>query len=214
MKDKTRKRNKSLPCALAALGLIFSGLADSQAGVLLEFKKDGLDAVSILPGQSFTFDVFLSITGSEELTGYDYYLEASGVLYDSFFTIASRVSNPAFFPELNNSDAAVAELPDAVLDPDNGLSLGALVNNPAVPLSGVGQYLLASFTFSTALNAIPGVYTINAVDALWFDQDFEEFPFGLLVPFTVTVVPVPEPSLGMPLAAGLLWLVFFRRKSC
>lgn len=195
--------------ALFALGLLFFP-AGLEAGVLLELRKNGADAIVIAPGQSFVFDAFLSITGSEEVTGYDYFLEASGSGYGNFISIASRVSNPAVFPDLNSTDAAVAELPQAILDPDNGLALGASVENPLVPVSGAGEYLLASFSFSTAPGTLPGEYVITPVSAFWLDQIFADRSFDFFGAFTVTVVP--EPSPGLLLAAGLGGIALLRAK--
>lgn len=188
------------------------GLGEARSAVLLTFSNGG-SGVTIDAGGMFTFDVYLTITGAEQVAGYDYFLQALGGGYVDGFSILSRVTDPADFPDANNSDAAVATSPASLLDPSNDLSLGASVADPFQPLIGAGTYLLATVTIASTPGLAPGSYTLSALDAAWFDENFDENPFSAGTDFTVTVNSVPEPSSGVLAGIFLLtaWTVSRRR---
>jgi hypothetical protein len=159
------------------------------------------------PGGFFSFSVYLDISDGEQVTGYDYYLRAFGSGYDAYFTLTDRSSNTAGFPDLNYSDAAVATLPYALLSPVNGLSLGASVNFPFVPISGPGSYHLATFDVAVSPFAQVGEYTIQPVFAAWFDQTFDTQLLDSQGSFTLHVVPEPRYDTWLTLALGLAAIV-------
>lgn len=195
------------------LACLFLGWIDGRAAVLLSFANSG-SAVTITQGDSFSFGVYLTLTGAEQVTGFDYFLQGLGSGYSNEFSIVSRITDPADFPDANNSDAAVATPPASVLGPINGLSLGATVADPFLPLSGPGTYQVATITLASAPGIAPGTYSISALSAAWFDENFDENPFSANADYSVTVNPVPEPSSAALLGLFLLgsWRASRRRR--
>lgn len=197
------KKRFPLAAFLAFLG--FS--AGARAAVLLTLTPVSASAA---PGGQVSFDVYLQITGSEQVTGYDFYFQAVGTGYAGNFSILQRTSNLTDFSELNTSDADVATWPDSRLNPENTLSLGGLVSDPFSPVSGAGNYLLASYAIAIDGTAPLGVYTIQPVYVYWFDENFDTLDFDTLGEVAVTVVP--EPSTAVLLAGTALMGCFFRRR--
>lgn len=191
-------------------GIVFLWLvlaaSSGKAEVFLELSGD---FATVQPGDSFTFGTYLRIDGLDQVTGFDYLLEASGTSYDAYFTIVSRQSDLASFPDLNTPDSAIAGL---VLDPWEDLSLGASVTDPFAPVSGAGNYHLADFVFSVNPSTPAGVYVVSPVFANWFNQDFETQSFTSVESFVVTVVPEPRTLfLALLPFAGLAWRGLRRR---
>jgi len=187
--------------ALTALLMIPGGVGSAGGAVMLYFDHGG-GAIEVLPGASFQFDALLVIDGPEQVLGFDYYLEGSGIFYDADFRLLDRTSNLAFFPDLNTADAAVV-IPeaDAILNPWNARSLGALVAEN--PVSGTGSYLLASFSVAVSPQALPGSYSLTSVLSFWLDENAGEQSFSVPGALAVQVVPEPSPALLVAAVAAL-----------
>lgn len=182
--------------------------------MLLFTGGDG--SVTVAPGGTFSFDVYLGLDASHQVVGFDYLLEGSGLFYESDFRLLDRASNLAFFPELNTPDAdVVTPLADALLSPVNARSLGATVlfpfPDPYVPISGAGNYLLATFTVQVSSFATPGEYAIGSVFSSWLDENLDEHGFDAQGTFAVTVVPEPG-TVGLVLSGLLAGLGAIRRR--
>ena len=102
------------------------------------------------------------------------------------------------------------------LAPSNVKDLGALLPGPTG--IGAGTYFVANITISIDPSALPGVYTLqNVTSGGKTAFIFNDAGTGFAIPastYTVTVLPVPEPSsvtlAGVGLA-GLLVVVRRRR---
>jgi len=203
-------------------GVVF--LPRASASVSLIFDVGGSSAISVAPGGTFSFDVFLAANPADMLMAYDFYLQASGVAgTDGYFTITDRLANLLDFPQLNTEDADVVyPAIGSILAPRNQSSLGATVyfdpiDPDPVPVNGSSLYYLGTLTFSVSPTAAPdfSTYFITSVSSpsgggigFWNDENFNEIDFASGGSFAITIIP--EPTMLSLIAAGSL--VFLRRR--
>jgi hypothetical protein len=197
-----------LLCASLACLLIAVASAPTLATVSLTLS-DG-DATPtyarIGAGGSVVLTVRLNAT-SEQTTGLDYFLRASGAGSSGLFSIGGRSLAGSAYPVPYFDDATVTVPADALLDPDNNVDLGGSVPNVNVPVNA-GNHLVANLTLNVSPSAPDGVYTIETFSMpgtgwIGAGPSFPEAPFNSHATFTLEV---PEPtSLGLlALAASTL----------
>jgi hypothetical protein len=211
--------------ASAALAAITAAPA-ARGAVSLSISDGDATPTSrvVTPGSTFTVTVSLLST-AEKLTGVDYYLQSTGAGAGKFRITDRNVGSSPFSDLLkadtgdNNLTLGVEDSTVSLLNPRNGLDLGASINNVNAPLDP-GAYTLASYTFSVPANLAPGTYLISTTsDAgtgyVGAAPLFPESGFNQQGTFTVTVNaptnPIPEPAGGMVLFAACGFVARRRR---
>ena len=179
----------------------------------------------VVPGSTFTLTASLLST-TESITGVDYYLQATGAASGKF-RITDRNIGASPFSDLvkanagdNGANPGIADLTVSLLNPRNGLDLGASISNVNVPVPA-GNYLLADFTISVPSGLAPGTYVIATASDTgtgWVAQAplFNESAFSQHGSFSVIVnpplTPIPEPTSGLILT-GIVALLSRRIRS-
>jgi hypothetical protein len=191
-------------CLLAApaVGNVSLALSDNDATPT---------SAVLAPDGTVTLSVRLTAT-SEQTTGLDYYLRASGPGADAgLFTITGRSVAGSFYPMVYSDDAIVLTPANAILNPESGADLGGGVPNVNSPL-GPGTYLVNNLTLKVSASTPPGVYTIQTFsppNTGWIGASpFPESEFNAQGSFTITV-PEPASLALLALAAGTV----IRRRS-
>lgn len=203
--------------SLGALALAVLVAVPARAAVSLALSDGDTTPTSrtVTPGSTFTITASL-ISTSEQVTGVDYYLQTSGAASGKL-SIVDRNVGASQFSDLikadvgdNGSNPGVEDANFRLLNPRNGLDLGASIANVSSPLNA-GTYLLASYTISVPSNLAGGSYTISTTSDAgtgWVGAAplFNESSFSQQGTFTITVsaptTPVPEPVGGLALAAA------------
>ena len=183
----------------ASLLLSTSG---AMATVTLGFN-DGVgtpNAGSYTPGQSFNFDITLSVTSSapnamSDVQGLSYWFATSAV-NAGFFSITNRnlsgsPFNTAITPGITYPQAIMSE-PGGAAHGGNPDDLGA---NSGSILATNANYFVATLTIQISPSTPAGTYTIfttssgsNPSEAN--DSSFTQFNFPVTT-YTITVVPEP-----------------------
>lgn len=174
--------------------------------MLLSFEdlSGPTNSVSINPGDSFSFSIYLS-SDVDQIAGVSYQFE-SNLAGSGLFIITARDISTAPFTasDLITPNASLFTGSNASLDPqvtvDLGASFGAIAPN---------TYNIGSYTLSSSVLSSPGSYTISFANALVIDQDFNEITPSLN---TYTVTVVPEPATWALLAGSLTTVMIFRRR--
>lgn len=210
---------------LAAFAFMALCAADARAFVGLSLTDgDGTPSSTVvLPGSSFTVTASLLST-VEKITGVDYYLQITNNGAGKF-RILDRNIGASQFSDLIKSDTGdnganpgIEDATVSLLNPRNGLDLGAGIANVNSPLNA-GSYTLATFTISVPSNVAPGTYVLSTMSdpgTGWVGTAplFPESTFSQQGSFTITVNgtggSVPEPG-GIALATGMIGL-FLRRR--
>jgi hypothetical protein len=177
----------------------------------------------VVPGSTFTVTASL-ISTSESITGIDYYLQASGAAAGKF-RITDRNLGASPFSDLikanagdNGANAGVLDSTMSLLNPRNGLDLGASVANVNIPVTP-GTYQLGTYTFSVPSGLAAGTYVISTTSDTgtgWVATAplFNEAGFNQQGSFAVVVStpvnPVPEPGSAI-LLTGIAAILFRRR---
>ena len=203
----------------AAAAVVFALPARATVSISLTDGDATPTSRVVTPGSTFTITANLVSTG-EQVTGVDYYLQASGPASGKL-RITDRAVGASPFSDLiksdigdNGANPGVEDANYSLLNPRNGLDLGASVANVSLPV-GAGTYPLASYTISIPGTLLPGTYTISTTSDAgtgWVGAAplFNESSFNQQGSFTITINaptnPVPEPATGLAIAAvgGLL----------
>lgn len=183
-------------CILTA-GLFFL-VSGARAAVLL---SAGESSLTVNPGESFEVDLYLQITGGEQVSGINYYWQ-SGAGASGFLSLMGRDIADSLFTILYYENSEVLAAPDNLLDPRNALDLGGFTETAFV---SNGTWKVASFTFAVSPSLAPGVYqlaTFSDPGTGWatpppsLDHAFQQQAAVLL-----TVVPEPS-GIGLLLATA------------
>jgi hypothetical protein len=177
-------------------------------------------ARTVVPGSTFTITVNLTTTTA--LTGVDYYLQTTGASSGKFRildrTVGSALSDTIKADAGNNGSApGVEDTNFSLLNPRNGLDLGASVTNVSTPVAA-GIYSLATYTISVPSDVPAGTYTLSTTSDAgtgWVETAplFDEWSFNAQGSFAVTVqgagvgTGVPEPATAGLAACGLIGLL-------
>lgn len=193
--------------------------ARAKVGLVLSDGDATPNSAIVVPGSTFTVTASL-VSTAESVTGIDYYLQATGAAAGKF-RITNRNIGSSPFSDLikanvgdNGANAGILDTTMSLLNPRNGLDLGASIANVNLPVTP-GTYVLATYTFSVPSGLAPGTYVISTTSDTgtgWVATAplFNEAGFGSQGSFSVTVNPpltaVPEPAAGLFISAitGLL----------
>lgn len=176
-------------------------------------------------GNTFNVTISLQITGTEHVSGVDYYLQE---LSSAGFAIVGRNTTGApwtdgnggtYFTDAQVTSSADSQSPagaDNALNPRNDYDVGGSSNTSNFT-SSASPYALATFTFSTAGVAV-GDYTLGTTSNTgtgWVDTTFTDNTFNNQASFIVHVTGVPEPAtwslFGLG-GVGAFGLNFLRRR--
>jgi hypothetical protein len=171
---------------------------------------------NITPGGTFNVTLSIQITGGEQVTGVDYYLQE---LSSAGFFIVSRTSNQnaaqnpvAFSPFFSDSqvessgDVASPAGPDNLLNPRNDYDLGGVTQDQNVPNTTGG--VVASFTIGVPNSFTVGqqftISTTSNAGQGWSGPGpgFTDHTFDNNASILLTVVP--EPPTWALLGLGFL----------
>lgn len=186
-----------LVCITAAHGQVLLNFTDGDATP---------GAVTVNPGDTFSFDVSLQVLGNEGVLGITYFIES--IDGAGFFTLTDWKTIGGFFDELQSLPSAVLDPSNALLDPANLADLGGINSNLDVVDFATGPVFVSTLTFLVDPAAAPGTYHITSttsggLESIWIDWniDLGSIEMGS---FEITVLAVPEPK-----AVGLagVWLL-------
>jgi len=170
------------------------------------------DAGSYTPGSSFTFSINLGFTPGGAITnleGYSYWFQQNNPS-PFYFAITLREITGSMFTDLQTPAITYPQS----LAPSNVKDLGALLPGPTG--IGAGTYFVANITISIDPSALPGVYTLqNVTSGGKTAFIFNDAGTGFAIPasaYTVTVLPVPEPSSLVLAGVGLAGLLVVVRR--
>jgi hypothetical protein len=188
---------KLLITILAALSCSLAAVSTSSAQTANFIYNDGNgtpNAGSYTPGSSFTFSINLGFTPGGAITnleGYSYWFQQNNPS-PFYFAITLRDITGSMFTDLQTPAITYPQS----LAPSNVKDLGALLPGPTG--IGAGTYFVANITISIDPSALPGVYTLqNVTSGGKTAFIFNDTGTGFAIPasaYTVTVLPVPEPS--------------------
>ncbi len=209
---------KLLIIAAIAVATVITG-APRASAQSANFSYTGVPVAPLLPGSSFTVDVFINFTSGgaiNNLGGFSYWMwQSAGAGFPFAITNRDVTNPPAGFTSIFTDLQSGLVYPQ-IMDPinrnpngtTNGTDLGALFNISLAP-QPTGTYFVAHLTFSVGAGA--GAYTIaNTTQAtpgiggrFSVITDSEGDTFNIAnSPFTVTIVP--EPSTFALLGIGLV----------
>lgn len=199
--------------------------ARANVGLVLSDGDATPNSAIVVPGSTFTVTASL-VSTAESVTGVDYYLQATGAAAGKF-RITDRNIGSSPFSDLikanagdNGANAGILDSSVNMLNPRNGLDLGASIANVNLPVTP-GTYVLATYTFSVPSGLAPGTYVISTTSDTgtgWVATAplFNEAGFGSQGSFSVTVnsqvTPVPEPATGI-LLSGIAGLLLRRKRA-
>ncbi len=212
---------------LAAFSFMALFAADARAFVGLSLSDGDAtpNSTVVLPGSTFTVTASLLST-VEKITGVDYYLQITNNGAGKFRILDRNIAASQFSDLIkadagdNGANPGVEDATVSLLNPRNGLDLGAGIANVNSPLNP-GSYTLASFTISVPSNVAPGTYVVSTVSdpgTGWVGAAplFPESTFSQQGSFTITVNgtggSVPEPAAGIALATGTIGLLLRPRR--
>ena len=205
------KLSLGFAAVFAGFGAAQGAHAATKAGATVSLKLTEADAtptaVVVLPGSSFT--ITASLVTTTPLTGVDYYLQATGAAAGKFRITNRNIGSSLLSDPIkadvgdNGASPGVEDSIVSLLNPRNGLDLGASVSNVSVPLAA-GTHALANYTISVPGNTPPGTYTLSTTSDAgsgWVATAplFDEYDFNAHGSITVTVqasvgAGVPEPT--------------------
>ncbi len=207
---------KLLMIAAIAVATVITG-APRASAQSANFSYAGIPAGPIVPGGSFTVDVFINFTSGgaiNNLGGFSYWMwQSAGAGFPFAITNRDVTNPPAGFTSIFTDLQSGLTYPQ-IMDPinrnpngtTNGTDLGALYNISLAPQPS-GTYFVAHLTFSVGAGTLP--YTIgNTTQAtpgvggrfsVITDSEGDTFPIAFS-PFSI----VPEPSAFMLFGVGLL----------
>jgi hypothetical protein len=218
--------SKSL--SVLAGGIVLAGswsaAAATKPGAIVSLSLSDGDSTptarTVVPGSTFT--VTVSLTTTTPLTGVDYYLQTTGASGGKFRildrTVGTALSDTIKADAGNNGTApGVEDSNFSLLNPRNGLDLGASVSNVSSPVAA-GIYALATYTISVPGDVAAGTYTLSTTSDAgtgWVEvaPTFDEWSFNAQGTFAVTVqgggvgTGVPEPASAALAATGLVGLL-------
>lgn len=227
MKLSNRFFSPLMPAVVAAAAVAFVAAPAARATVSLSLSDGDATPTSrvVTPGSTFTITASLISTG-EQITGVDYYLQASGAAAGKVSLVDRNVGASPFSDLIkadtgdNGANPGVEDASVRLLNPRNGLDLGASIANVSLPL-GAGTHLLATYTIDVPATLVPGTYTISTTSDTgtgWVGAApfFNEASFGQQGSFTITIntptaPPVPEPVSAMMVVAGMGLMLRRRR---
>ena len=159
-------------------------------------------ATTINPGESFTFDIILEITGQETVAGTTIFLtEDTGAPASppGHFTITARTVNTSIFNEDVGAGAMVGS-PGGDLDPTNNVDLGRF-DNTYMGLMGPATDNLMTLAIAD-MGKIPPppapvtyIIYLNPNICVYTDAMFIPYSFDGLGAYEVTIVPEPMSAL-------------------
>lgn len=217
---------KNLFMRMMVPAMLLMAAINARATVSLSLSDGDVtpSAVIVFPGSTFTVTASI-ISTSEQVTGVDYYLQASGAAAGKL-RITSRNTGSSLFSDVikpntgdNGANPGITDSNFNLLDPRNALDLGASIANVAVPLNA-GTYVLGTYTISVPSNTPAGTYTLSTMSdpgtgwvggsPFFLESDFNSHG-SFSVTVQPTVAPVPEPATGL-LTIGLAGIVLGRRR--
>ena len=205
---KLRKFLLVTALVIAPLLAVQTGNAQNTVTATLT-TTGGLNSISITQGGSFTLT--LGVTTNFITLGYTVFLRSTDG--SGLFQLNARTNlDAAFFPDPTTSDALALGNPAGILNPSNARDLGytgdTINNQPA------GTFQLASYTIANIGLMTPGVYHIFLdTRSIMTNAAFMDVSMGGNPQFTITVLPVPEPTtVGLAILGGAALLVVARRK--
>jgi hypothetical protein len=198
----------ALSCSLAAVST-----SSAQSASFSYNDGNGVPNAGIYtPGSSFTFSISLAFTAGgaiNNLEGLSYWFQQNQASPFNF-AITSRDVTGSQFTDLQTPSLTYPQS----LVPSNAKDLGALL--PGLTGIGSGNYFIANITISIDPLAAPGVYTLqNVISGGKTAFIFNDAGTGFAIPaatYTVTVLPVPEPSTVAFVGIGLAGLLGFARR--
>lgn len=204
---------KNLLTLTAAL-MLSASAALAQNTFIFNDGSGTLDAVTIAPGGSFSFDISINIASQppNDFAGYSLWFETPGV-NTGLFTITGQVLTPGWndsateFPDVLSTTNT--QHPGFAVSGGNtmfGNDLGG-VNN--TNLTTPGTYALQTISFSTSGSIAPGTYTIANTAAVTGHPPGRRSVVNDSVPqtfdvgsTTYTITVVPEPATWSMIALG------------
>ncbi len=200
-------RNIIAALAIAAAGFLAHSTVNAALSVSIADTIGDPVAVTLLPGESFTFTLSL-LSSLESTVGLSYRFEAPGT-GSRQFRITARDVSASSYTDLVTSDAIALQPGAALLDPANDDNLGALLADVGTP-TGYGIFNVALLTFTTLPGIPEGVYTISTTgNSVATDGNFNDVP---LAPVSYTVTIVPEPGSALLGLAGFSVVAALRRR--
>ena len=216
----------------AVLILTVAGLAVSSewavASVVLQFNNNPNDGVGgspeiiqAAPGENIVISLQL-VSTTETTLAISYWLSQFSGPGSGVFSLIVRNRSGGDFNRGGLGDFTVTTsgdhynnsqiggvgpdgIPDNLLSPQNGPSLGSLCSNFIGNPPGVSQ--VAILTFAISLGAQPGLYEIRTFDYPgngWSGEDFVDHDFDAQAAIRVEVVP--EPMVWSLVSVGALVL--------
>lgn len=218
-------RFAALALVAAAAVLLYANQARAAVSLVLSDNDATPQAATVARGGSINVSVLLTST-SEKVTGLDYYLQAAGAAAGKLRITARSLTGTSFSDVFradtgdNAANAGVLDSSVSLLNPRNGVDLGASIANVANALSA-GTYTVATYTLSIDPATSPGTYTLSTLSptgAGWTGAapTFADGTFSSQGSFALTVTTgvggvVPEPSSAV-LLLGAMIPVFLRRR--
>jgi hypothetical protein len=200
-------RRMLLLVALIHGPLLTSGLANAQTATAT-LLSGGSNTITITGNGTFTMS--LGVSTNFVSSGYTvFYMvsaNASGLLQ---LTARTNTSPGGIFNDPTTPDAIAFTPANGLLDPRNNNDLGYTgdqVNNQPP-----GTFSLQTITV-TALNMLPGQYTISTSSAIMTDRTgggFNDVPMSAML--TINVIPEPT-TVGLAIIGGAALLVVGWRK--
>ena len=217
MKTQTTSTFAKLRKFLLVTALVITPLLAVQTGnaqtVSGTLTSGGLNSISITQGGSFTLT--LGVTTNFITLGYTVFLRSTDGA--GLFQLNARTNLNAFFTDPTTSDALALGNPNGILNPSNARDLG--YTGDTVNNQPMGTFQLASYTIANIGLMTPGVYHIFLdsrsimTDTSFTDRTITGLNGTTGQFFTVTVLPIPEPTtVGLAILGGAALLVVARRK--
>lgn len=186
----------------------FSSIAAADVSLTISDNDATPGSGFIQPDGKFSFTVRMVVTGSDLVSGLDYYLTTPD-LSGSFDIFDRNTAGGAFNDPLFFDDTTVEGSPSSILNPRNDHDLGGL----SAGSKGAGTHLVAIYTLERIGTPPPNGYftietTSNANEG-WIDPSSGEHMFTSHGSYTIFV---PEPASGVGIAALALGAVSRRRR--